>query len=125
MYTVPGIKVTHVYKCSYQYKPREMESRKSLSSSGVVSSGWQASPSLCGRHDGLALWELRGEGWCVGEPYVSDILSTHRKGGLGNFRGNSGVKDCLNCTPEVLGLESAVGGSSTGGGQPRLPDGGA
>lgn len=36
-----------------------------------------------------------------------------------------GVKDCLDRTPEVLGLEGAIGSSRASDGQIRLPDGGA
>lgn len=38
--------------------------------------------------------------------------------------GDSGVKDYLDCTPEVLGLEGAIGSSRASGGQICPPDGG-
>lgn len=39
-------------------------------------------------------------------------------------RGDSGVKDYLDGTPEVLGLGGAIGSSRASGGQIQPPDGG-
>lgn len=46
MYMAPGITVTRVHKYREQNKPREMESRKSLSSSGYCHQAGVLAPAL-------------------------------------------------------------------------------